>query len=178
MREDAHLVSGNRLHRVHLQIQFQSELATRRLEQESQKRDDQKNSDDSLADIPDWLTDFKDNLVEEVHAPAHSSPETDLELLVEVAIKSRKHSIYSHFPKDRNFEVCLRSKTTRAPRRRRTGGALPRAEKFGDLITADHKVLSEGGESRDNHRDAVVVQDLATQWTQSYPCKTKSSQET
>ena len=180
MREDAHLVSGNRLHRVHLQIQYQCELATRRLEQESQneKRDDEKNSDDSLADIPDWLTDFKDNLVEEVHAPAHSSLETDLELPVEVAIKSRKHSIYSHFPKDRNFEVCLRSKTTRAPRRRRTGGALPRTEKFGDLITADHKVLSEGGESRDNHRDAVVVQDLATQWTQSYPCKTKSSQET
>ena len=37
-------------------------------------------------------------------------------------------------------------------------------------ITADHKVLSEGCESRDNHRYAVVVQDLATQWIQSYPC--------
>ena len=43
--------------------------------------------------------------------------------------------------------------------------------KFGDLINADHKVLSEGCESRNNHRHAVVVQDLATQWTQSYPCK-------
>ena len=46
---------------------------------------------------------------------------------------------------------------TKASCRRRTGEALPRAEKFGDLITADHKVLSEGGESRDNHRYAVVV---------------------
>ena len=46
------------------------------------------------------------------------------------------------------------------------------------LITADHKVLSEGCESRNNHRYAVVVQDLATQWIQSYPCKTKTSQET
>ena len=45
--------------------------------------------------------------------------------------------------------------------------------KFGDLITADHKVFSEGCESRHNHRYAVVVQDLATQWIQSYPCKTK-----
>ena len=44
---------------------------------------------------------------------------------------------------------------------------------FGDLITADHKVLSEGCESRNNHRYAIVVQDLATQWIQSYPCKTK-----
>ena len=43
---------------------------------------------------------------------------------------------------------------------------------------ADHKVLNEGGESRDNHRYAVVVQDLATQWIQAYPCKTKTSQET
>ena len=49
---------------------------------------------------------------------------------------------------------------------------------FGDLITADHKVLSEGCESRNNHRCAVVVQELATQWIQSYPCRTKTSQET
>ena len=41
-----------------------------------------------------------------------------------------------------------------------------------------HKVLNEGCASRDNHRYAVVVQDLATQWIQSYPCKTKSSHET
>ena len=39
-------------------------------------------------------------------------------------------------------------------------------------------MLSEGSESRNNHRCAVVVQDLATQWLQSYPCKTKTSQET
>ena len=38
-----------------------------------------------------------------------------------------------------------------------------RAENFGDLITADHKVLSDNCESRNNHRYAVVVQDLATQ---------------
>ena len=67
---------------------------------------------------------------------------------------------------------------TRAPCRRRTGEAVPRAEKFGDLITADHKVLSEEGESRNNHRYAVVVQDPATQWIQSYPCKTNTFQET
>ena len=67
---------------------------------------------------------------------------------------------------------------TRAPCRRRTGAAILRADNFGDLITADHKVLSESCESRNNHRHAIVVQDLATQWIQSYPCKTKTSQET
>ena len=89
-----------------------------------------------------------------------------------------KHSVSTHFPKDRNCEICQRTKITRAPCRRRIGGAVPRAENFGDLITADHKVLSEGCESRNNHRYAIVVQDLATQWIQSYPCKTKTSQET
>ena len=64
------------------------------------------------------------------------------------------------------------------PRRRRIGGAVPSAENFCDLITADHKVLSESCESRNNHRLAVVAQDLATQWIRSHPCKTKSSQET
>ena len=39
---------------------------------------------------------------------------------------------------------------------------VPRAVNFGDLITADHKVLSDNCESRNNHRYAVVrVQDLA-----------------
>ena len=71
------------------------------------------------------------------------------------------------------FDVCLRTKMTRAPCRRHTGEALPRAEKFGDLITADQKVINEGCESRDNHRYAVVVRNIATQWIKSYPSKTQ-----
>ena len=67
---------------------------------------------------------------------------------------------------------------TRAPCRRRNGGAVPRAEIYGDSITTSHKVLIEKCESRNNHRYAVVVLDLATQWIQSYPCQTKTSQET
>ena len=54
-----------------------------------------------------------------------------------------KHSVETHFPKDRNCEICQRTKNARAPCRRRIGGAVPRAENFGDLITADHKVLSD-----------------------------------
>ena len=82
------------------------------------------------------------------------------------------------FPRDRNCEICQRTKITRAPCRRRNDGAVLRAENVGDLITADHKVLSDNCESRNNHRYAVVVQDLATQWIRAYPCKTKTSQET
>ena len=88
-----------------------------------------------------------------------------------------KHSVLYYFPEDRNCEICQRTKITRAPCRRCIGGAVPRAEIFGDLITADHKVLSDNCESRNNHRYAIVVQDLATQLVQSYPCKTKTSQK-
>ena len=91
---------------------------------------------------------------------------------------SGKHNVFTHFPKDPNCEICLKTKITRASCRRRANAVMPRAENFGDLITADHKVLSDDNKSRNNHRYAVVVQDLATQWLQSYPCRTKSSQET
>ena len=76
-----------------------------------------------------------------------------------------------HLPTDRNCDVCMRTEITEAPCRRRTGEAPLHAEKFGDLTTADHKVLDEEGKSRDNHRYAVVVQDLATQRFHSWPCK-------
>ena len=91
---------------------------------------------------------------------------------------SGKHSVYTHFPKDPNCDICLRTKITRDPCRRRGGTVVPKAEQFGDLITADYKIISEESESRYNHRDALVVLDLATQWLDSYPCQTKTSQET
>ena len=89
--------------------------------------------------------------------------------------QKRKHSICTHFPEHRNCDICLRTKNTRVPCRRRDGRSITRAEKFVDLITADHKVLNEGCESRNNHRYAAVVQVLATQWN---GCQTKTSQET
>ena len=108
---------------------------------------------------------------------ASSSHEVSLEPTPTRSEDLDKHSVYTHFPKDRNCEICQRTKITRAPCRRIIGGAIPRAENFGDLITADDKVLSESSESRNNHRYAAAVQDLATQWIQSYPCRTKTSQK-
>ena len=124
------------------------------------------------SEIPEWLQEFRENLVDD-EVPerrdlyASSSHEVSLEPTFKRCEDLGKHSVYTHFPKDRNCEICQRTKITRAPCRRRNGGAVPRAEIFGDLITADHKVLSENCESRNNHRYAVVVQDLATQWIQA-----------
>ena len=120
--------------------------------------------------FPEWLEEFTKNPeVTELHAPAHNSQDSDSERPTKVVSKSRKRSIETHFPKDRNCEVCFRTKMTRDPCGKRTGQALLQAEKFGD---------DEGCESRDNYRYAVVVQDFATQRIQSCPCKTKTSQET
>ena len=134
------------------------------------------------SEIPEWLQEFRENLVddrvpERTDSHASSSHGLSLEPTPTRSADLGKHSVYTHFPKDRNCEVCQRTKITSAPCRRRIGRAVLRAENFGDLITADHKVLSEGCESRNNHRYAVVVQDLATQWIQSYPCKTQETQK-
>ena len=121
-----------------------------------------------------WMTEF---LNTETHTPVLLMNFLPSPRLREVWIWVNTVFI-THFPKDRNYEICQRTQITRAPCWRRIGGAVPRAENFGDLITADHKVLNENCESRNNHRYAIVVQDLGTQWIQSYPCKTKTSQET
>ena len=133
------------------------------------------------SDIPEWLQEFRENLVDERvpgHRDSHASSFHKPSLEPMRSVDLGKHSVHTHFPKDRNCDICQMTKITRVPCRRRIGRVVPREEIFGDLITADHKVLSEGCESRNNHRYAVVVQDLSTQWIQSYPCKTKTSQET
>ena len=131
------------------------------------------------SEILEWLQEFRENLVDdEVPEQRDSHASSSHEVSLKPASKRRedlgKHSVYTHFTKDRNCEICQRTKITRAPCRRRNGGAVLRAENFGGLITADHKVLSENCESRNNQRYAVVVQDLATQWIQAYPCKNKN----
>ena len=65
---------------------------------------------------------------------ASSSHEASLEPIVKRREDLGKHNVYPHFPKDRNCEICKRTKITRAPCRRRKGEAVPRADNFGDLI--------------------------------------------
>ena len=125
-----------------------------------------------MRDLPEWLEEFAENLVDESvpkhrDAPVRSSRESASETRGKVV--SGKHS------KDRNCDICLRTKITMVSCRRRVGGAVPREEIFGDLITADHK---KGCGSRNSHRYAIMVQDLANQRIQSYPCKNKTSQKT
>ena len=116
------------------------------------------------SEIPEWLQEFRENLVDDEiplqgGSHASSSHEVSLEPITKRREDLSKHNVHTHFPKDRNCEICKRTKITIALCRRRNGEAVPRAANFGDLITADHKVLSDNCESRNNHRYAVVVQD-------------------
>ena len=90
------------------------------------------------SEIPEWLQEFRENLVDDEipkHGDSHASSSHEASL--EPTFKRRedlgRHSVYTHFPKDRNCEICKRTKITRALYRRRNGEAVPRAENFGDL---------------------------------------------
>ena len=85
--------------------------------------------------IPEWLQEFRENLVDDEvpeHRDSHasSSHEPSLEPTPTRSEDLGKHSVYTHFPKDRNCEICKRTKITRAPCRRRIGGAVLCAENF------------------------------------------------
>ena len=182
------IVSSERVERQERRDPYSSEtseeLLTKKTKiQKPNKKEDheQVRGDPCHSDIPEWLQEFRENLVDDrvpEHRNSRASSSHGLSLEPARSADLGKHSVKTHFPKDRNCEICQRTNITRAPCRRRIGRVVPRAENYGDLITADHKVLSEGCESRNNHRYALVVQDLATQWIQSYPCKTKTAQET
>ena len=73
-----------------------------------------------------------DEIPEQGDSHASSSHELSLEPALTRSVDLGRHSVYTLFPKERNCEICQRTKITRAPCRRRNGGAVPRAEKFGD----------------------------------------------
>ena len=118
--------------------------------------------DPYYSDIPEWLQEFRVNLVDD-RVPEHRD----------------SHASSSH-------ELSLEPTPTRSAAGGPKSQGLRAEDALAELyfvqnflvVTADHKVLSEGCESRNSDRYAVVVQDLATRWIQSYPCKTTTSQET
>ena len=65
-----------------------------------------------------------DRVPEHRDSHASSSNEVSLEPTKKRREDLGKHSVKSHFPKDRNCEICKRTKITRAPCRRRNGEAL------------------------------------------------------
>ena len=82
------------------------------------------------SEVPEWLQLVDDEIPEHGDSHATSSHEASLEPVLKRREDLCKHSVYTHFPKDRNCEICQGSKITRAPCRRRIGGVVLRAEKL------------------------------------------------
>ena len=89
-------------------------------------------------DLPDWLQEFKHGLVDgsvSEHRDASSSfQESPLESRAKVEWASGKNSVYTHFPKDPNCDICWKTEIIRASCRRRAGTTVvPKAEHCGDF---------------------------------------------
>ena len=100
---------------------------------ESAHTKDEMDKEDPTPGILEWLQPFTDNLEDlETHVPAHSSRELRFGRCYKSGDKSDAQYLYS-LPKDRNCDVCLRTKIPKVPCIKRKEGSIPRAEKFGDL---------------------------------------------
>ena len=67
------------------------------------------------SEIPEWLQEFREILVDdEIPLQGGSHASSSHEASLEPTTKRRedlgKHSVYTHFPKDRNCEICKRTK--------------------------------------------------------------------
>ena len=74
----------------------------------------------SYSEIPEWLQEFTENLVDDkIHEHGDSHVSSSHEVSLEPTSKRRadlgKHSVYTHFPKDRNCEICQRTKNYKGP---------------------------------------------------------------
>ena len=72
------------------------------------------------SEIPKWLQEFRKILVDyenPLQGGSHASSchEVSLEPTTKRREDLGKHRVYTHFPKDRNCEICKRTKITRAP---------------------------------------------------------------
>ena len=71
------------------------------------------------SEIPEWLQEFRENVVDDEipeHGDSHasSSHEASLEPTTKRREDLGKHSVYPHSTRDRNCEICKRTKIMRA----------------------------------------------------------------
>ena len=72
------------------------------------------------SEIPEWLQEFREILVDdEIPLQGGSHASSSHEVSLEPTTKRRedfgKHSVYFHFPKDRNCEICKKDQNYKGP---------------------------------------------------------------
>ena len=143
-------------------------------------RDATQASSDRLKDLPEWLEEFTEHFggspINILWKCQRRSSRTTSDPLSSNKSKGTHH--FSNFPKDPNCEIRKRTEITRVPCRLNFKSHISGATKFGDIITADHKILNEEVESRNSQRYAFVVQVLALNGIKVTHARTKTSHET
>ena len=96
------------------------EIQANKFQKLNKKESKREQSDPLCSFFPEWLQEFRENLVDDeipVHGDSHasSSHEASLEPTTKRREDLGKHSVYFHFPKDRNCEICKRTKITKGP---------------------------------------------------------------
>ena len=138
-----------------------------------------KNEDDEelrcelLQDVSEWPQDFKENLVD------------DPVLLMSYQW-SREQKWYRarlskvSFLTSRRTRIAISAEGQKLQRLLAEDALVKSCPERTVLVIYQPRMtkFSVKDRNRNNHRYAVVVQDLATLWIQSYPCKTRTSQET
>ena len=84
-----------------------------------------------------------------MHAPAHTSQDSDSEFPTKVVSKSRKHQYFHSLPKRPKLRRLFANQNDKGSLQKTHWRSSTSSKKQGgDLITADHKVLNEESESR------------------------------
>ena len=94
--------------------------------------------------------------------------------------KEAKHNVFTHFPKCPGCDICDATKMQKTSARIVTGTDpedRPAPKEFGDMLTADHKVMAQDEISKAGDKYALIIVDRFTKWLQAFPCKTKSTPE-
>ena len=148
---------------------------------------------DLLHELPDWLQEFRETFgrwKQSFRATVKSGASTSRHfqffswITNGVASKSgtsvRASIVSTHTLRKAQYcDICLKTNITRLILQKTCWYSRAQSGKFWWFDNCGSQlILREGNESRKNHRYVVVVQDLATQWLQSFPLYTKTSQET
>ena len=99
---------------------------------------------DLLHELPDWLQEFRESLADARNPSeprgnpelgygdtSSSSHEKPMESRAKVEPGTGKHSVYTHFPKDPNCDICLKTKNNKGFLQKTCWYSRAKSGKFG-----------------------------------------------
>ena len=128
------------------------EIQTNKIPKPNKKETTMERRNPYDSEIPEWLQEFRENLVDDEiplqgDSHASSSREVSLEPITKRREDLGKHNVYTHFSKKTEIARSVKDQNYKGSVQKTQWRSRTSSRKFGDLITADHKVLSDKCES-------------------------------